>query len=568
MPRSRTPLTAALVLFVAAPVFAHGGSFRGPSGGVPPGLPSQPSKPGETGGSTHSWLTWWGYNQFKYTDFRRRQVERRGPISGAKRHRNDVEEDPNAWRADVRSRLTPLMLEALKDHDEEVRTAAAVALGKWRVHLAIPELKKLYQRDDVRQVREAGVLGLMLMRDPTLRDWFIQLAEQRDDKAEKFRVRGYALLGLGLIGDEAARSYLLALLDPKNKKARRNLPKKEKHRRELLVAAVASLTQVEGVDLSQDFLRIAQDKRLPEQVRAYAVSAIGKTGAKRHLPVLLEMARKDRSYHMRRSAVVALGALATRTDSEVIEELGKRLKRDDDKIVRHFAALNLGIIGGPKAFQILRRSYGDANKEARGFFLLAYGLCKEPVAADLLAEHVKAFKDPMDAAAACLALGLFEDSERTPVVRRQFDQAKAWTLMQTCMLSLGILNDQSSANKVKEILLTKRQPAVRTSAAVSYALLRQWSALPVLIDLLHEARSIVTLSALAQVMGFLSSPQAVDPLVKMYEDRKLQRQARAFALVSLGALGDPEDFPVLVRMAWDINYLLRSDPLDEALTIL
>jgi HEAT repeat protein len=564
----RTLLATALVCLPCAPVLAHGGSFKGPRGGVPPGLPAQPSKPGESGGSTHTWLTWWGYNQFRYVDFRRRQVARRGPVSGSTRPKERKEEDPNAWRADVRLRLTPLMLEALKDHDEEVRTAAAVALGKWRVRVAIPELQALVKQDDVRQVREAGVLGLMLMREPMLRDWFIATAEQPDEKHERFRIRGYALLGLGLIGDEASRRYLLALLDPQNRKARRSLPDKEKYRREYLVAAVASLTQVEGFDLSDDFLRIAREARLPEQVRAYAVSALGKAKQRRHLPVLVEMASKDKSFHVRRSAVMALGAMATRTDAEVLELLGKRLKRDPDRIVRHFCALNLGVIGGPRAFRILRENYADANKEARGFFLLAYGLCREPVAADLLGELLKTFKDPMDQAAACLALGLFDDQGRAPVVRAQFAHAKAWTLMQTCMLSLGLLNDQASSGKIKEILLTKKQPAVRTSAAISYALLRQWSAVPLFLDLLHEAKSIVTLSAVAQVMGFLSSPGAVDALVALYKDKKLQRQARAFALVSLGALGDPEDFPVLIRMAWDINYLLRSDPVDEALTIL
>jgi HEAT repeat protein len=564
----RSLLATALLYLFCAPAWAHGGSFKGPSGGVPPGLPTQPSKPGESGGSTHSWLTWWGYNQFRYVDFRRRQVARRGPVSGSTRQKKKDEEDPNAWRGDVRTRLTPLMLEALKDRDEEVRTAAAVALGKWRVRIAIPDLRTLVKQDDVRQVREAGVLGLMLMRDASLRDWFIAVADERDEKAERFRIRGYALLGLGLIGDDVARNYLLALLDPAQKEMRRHLPKKEKYRRELLVAAVASLTQVKEVDLSDDFLRIAQDKRLPEQVRAYAISAIGKAKQRRHLPTLLEIVKKDKSFHMRRSAVTALGAMGTRHDSNVLEALGKRLKKDDDRIVRHFCALNLGVIGGPKAFQLLRENYKDANKEARGFFLLAYGLCGEPVAADLLGELLKTFKDPMDQAAACLALGLFDDAGRAPVVRAQFDHAKAWTLIQTCMLSLGLLNDQSSSDRIKEILITKKQPAVQTSAAISYALLRQWSAVPVFLDLLHEAKSIVTLSALAQVMGFLSSPRAVDSLVEMYKDTKLQRQARAFALVSLGALGDPEDFPVLIRMAWDINYLLRSDPVDEALTIL
>ena len=76
------------------------------------------------------------------------------------------------------------------------------------------------------------------------------------------------------------------------------------------------------------------------------------------------------------------------------------------------------------------------------------------------------------------------------------------------------------------------------------------------------------LSSLSQIMGFLSSPKAVEPLEKLYKDKNLQRQARAFALVALGALGDPEDTPIFIRLAFDINYFIRSDPVDEAVTIL
>ena len=140
--------------------------------------------------------------------------------------------------------------------------------------------------------------------------------------------------------------------------------------------------------------------------------------------------------------------------------------------------------------------------------------------------------------------------------------------MQTTMLALGILDDKQSAPGIKEALIIRKEPSVRTAAAMSYALLKQWSAIPVFVDLLETSTSIVTLSTISQVMGFLSSPRAVDPLVKIVENDKLQRQARAFALVALGSLGDPEEIPLLVRMAFDMNYMIRSDPIDEAITIL
>jgi len=550
-----------LLLLAAAPAFAHGGRFRGQGGGVPPGLPAQPTAPDSSGGATHTWLTWWGYNQFRYMDFRRRQAERRGPVTNLD---GRAEKDPNAWRAVVRARLTPTLVGALADDDSEVRTAAAIALGKWRTVLAIPDLQRAYEKDDKRDVREAALLGLALVRDPSLRPLFERVASSQETK---LRERGYALLGLGLLGDGESRAFLLALLSPDDKKSRAVIPDIPKERLHFLSAAVAALTQVEGVDLSGEFLRIALDERLDEDVRAYAVSALGKTGAVACRNQVLKFLG-DESDQLRRSAALALGRLATRMDTDAIEALGKRAADDRDRIVRHFSTLSLGMIGGPKAFQLLKKHYDAANKEARGFFLVAYGLSKEPGAAELLEKVMKGDADPMMSAAAALALGLLEDGSRAPAIRETFDNAKAWTLMQTCMLSLALLNDQASADRIQGVLEGRRQPEVRTAAAVAFALLRQWSALPVLIGILREERSVVTLTSISQVMGFLSSEKAVAPLMELYADKNLQRQARAFALVAIGALGDPEEVPLLVRLAFDLNYMLRSDPVDEAITIL
>jgi HEAT repeat protein len=402
------------------------------------------------------------------------------------------------------------------------------------------------------------------MRDASLRPLFERVAGSADTK---LRQRGFALLGLGLLGDSDSRLFLLSLLSPEDKKARLLIPEIPVERRHFLCAAVAALTQAPEVDLSAEFLRIANEDRLDEEVRAYAVSALGKTGATACLPQVRAFLDTEDD-QIRRSAALALGRLATRKDTEAIDALAKVVGADRDRIVRHFATLSLGMIGGPQAFQLLQKHYADANKEARGFFLLAYGLSKEPASGEILATVMKADADPMMQAAAALALGLLEDPARMPAIREAFEHAKSWTLLQTCMLSLALLNDQESAERIEGILVAKRQPEVRTAAALAFALLRQWTALPVLMGILREEKSLVTLTSISQVMGFLASEKAVEPLVELYRDKNLQRQARAFALVAIGALGDPEEIPLLVRLAFDLNYMLRSDPVDEAITIL
>ena len=57
-------LTIMALLVLTAPALGHGGSYRGPQGEVPPGLvPGPPPKPDSTGGSYHTWLSWWGWNK-------------------------------------------------------------------------------------------------------------------------------------------------------------------------------------------------------------------------------------------------------------------------------------------------------------------------------------------------------------------------------------------------------------------------------------------------------------------------------------------------------------------------
>jgi HEAT repeat protein len=557
-------LATFVLILLAGHVLAHGGSYRGPGGETPPGLiPGPPPKPDSTGGAYHTWLSWWGWNKFKYFDYRSLQIARRRPTKTGGVE-NEKPEDPDAWRGEIRAAYTPLMLKAVEDEDDEVRTSAAVALGKWRVKSAIARLKKMRIRDKKKQVRESALLGLILMRDPSLLPFLGHLAM---DAREKDRMRGYALLGIGLIDDEISRDLLFAVLDPRNEKARRTLPQSDQKRSELLCAAVAGLAWRKDPAVGNRLLALARDRRILPLVRAYALAAVGKVGAEAPVPAILEILARDKNHHLRRSAAVALGTLGM-GDEGVLAALERSLKLDKDRIVRHFSTLSLGRIGGPGAFAILSKSFPLANSEAHSFFLIAFGLCREPAAVTILEKVLERGGNARDRAAAALALGLSKSKESAEKVRTAFTDARDWLLIEATMLSLGLLDDKVSAERIEGILKNTRPPSVRSSAALSYSLLRPWSANRVLTEILRTAKSIITLSNVSQIMGFLPNRDAAGPLVTLYEDEKLQRQARAFALVALGALGDPEPVPILATIAFDLNYMIRADAVDEAATIL
>ena len=559
------PTLLLLALLPCNSALAHGGQFRPPRGAprapTPPGLPAQPTAPAQTGKVQHTWTVWWSYSQFQYLDYRRMQRERAGPITGS-----EGKQDADKWRDELRARLIPVLRKAITDKDREVRTAAAVALGKLQVRAAIPDLERMLRLDKLQEGREAALLGLMYMREPQLRATFEREVRR---KAGKLRVRGFALFGIGRLGDDQSIAYLQSFFDRKDKQAKAILPSSSGEKREFRVACLAAMLMSERKDLGDFMLGVARDNRFDEQVRAYAVTALGKVGARDRLKELIAYLRdKDEHDQVRRSAAIALGVLGKRTDATLIKELKLTMARGKDAVLRHFSIISLGRIGGAAASQALLKRLRRVRGEDREFVLVALGLSKNPKAAAVLVKALHQEKHARRKAAAALALGLLGDRKQAAVLNKEYGRAKDWLLLQTCSLSLGMLHHKPAAARLKDILIEKKEPGLRMAAALAYALIRQHAAVPLFLEILRESSSLITMTAMVRVMSLLSSPSAAKPLEKIYADKDVQRQVRAYALVGLGTLADRADFPLLVPMGFDINYFVRCPPLDEAITIL
>ena len=560
------PRVAAILLVAVSPIFAHGGQFRPPGGrpGIPtpPGLPAQPTAPSQTGKILHSWTIWWGYTQFQYLDYRRLQRERRGPVSGGDQEKKDAD----AWRDALRTRLIPILREAIKDKDKEVRTAAAVALGKLEAKDAIDDLLKMLKRDKLQEGREAALTGLMYMREPQLRETFSRIVRK---KSEKIRVRGFALFGIGRLGDSESVQYLQAFFDRKNKKARAILPTSTGERREFRVACLAALLMGEAKGLENFYLTVALGKRYDEHVRAYALTALGKLKARSKLPNMVKLLKDPKQHdQIRRSAAVAIGVVGRPTDVNAINALKHASRGGRDFPLKHFSLVSMGRIGGDACVKYLLEHAKVVRNEDREFTLIALGLTKDARAAPTLVKALRTERNAKRKAAAAIAIGLLGDRKLAGDLHDEYNHAKDWLLLQSCSLSIGMLDYQPATERLKEVLTTKKQPALRMAAALAYALLRQHAAVPLFVDMLRSTNSVVTLTALVRVMSYLSSSNAAQPLEELYGDKKVQRQVRAYALVSLGQLADRADFPMLMTLGFDINYFIRCPPLDEAITIL
>src|SRR5689334_1624344 len=129
--RSLVPV-ALLAAALPATAFAHGGSYAPPVTGQP-GNPQVPPGTADAPGGTTRWETWWAANKEYFLRLGEQMREDDGPVSeglGGKKPRVSAAAARETRDAAAPAALVPLFVEALADESFEVRTAAAIALGK------------------------------------------------------------------------------------------------------------------------------------------------------------------------------------------------------------------------------------------------------------------------------------------------------------------------------------------------------------------------------------------------------------------------------------------------------
>lgn len=537
-----------MLLGLSGALLAHGGSYR------PPPRPLAGDKykphlrtvPGTTarrsaGTPLQPWEYWWRLNREELLRLRER-VERRTIITG-------TPVDKRSGRAKLRDeKLLPLMLEALGSRDEEIRTAAAVALGKFRSAQARPLLLDRLARDSVKQVREAAMLGLILLRDPELAAPFRKLAR---DPGQSDRIRAWALLGLGFLGQ---RDYLAEVVSSGEQKDQQ---------RSVAALALGFCGPSAAAPLATTLI----DRRAPKDARGFAGSGLARIGSPLVEPDLLRLIEDRHAIPAARyGAAIAAGRVFAPGRIRVIDRLGRKAGRDPDRALRALLVMSLGRIGGDRAASRIVAASRTMPQNA-GFAYLALGLSGADGAGSVLMSMFDRIRDANQRGACALGLALAGHKRAARMLRAQVKRSNP-AFLPHGMVALGMLDDPKAIKLIREVLEKNRDPVVRREAALALALLRRSGAVPELIELYGKSRSAFLRTSIASALGLIGAENAVDALLAIYRDKARQSEERAIALAALGRIGDLDPVPLLARLAVDLNPYVKPDAILELLQIL
>ncbi len=564
--------------FAATAAYAHGGSFTPAQPSPPdPGPPLGPGwhtpditgDPSLTPGTSDPavvitrWEAWWSANKEGILRLAERM---RGSAPGTTESRPKSERERNWERlrdAARTKRLAELFVEALSDPDSEVRTAAAIALGKTGCPEGAEPLRRAALKDARKDVRESAVLGLGLLgRQADLP--FLEVLLGQDEKEP--RVRAFAAFSMGMIGGEDAAVPLLRLADDGGEERGRGPLLRQPE----LAASVFTAMGLCGSPAALPALRRAVlDDRFDPSVRAFALVALGRLGDRVSAATAVSILAKERDPSLRRAAAIALGKLAAGDDAIAVQTLLQAMRGERDALARHFAAMALGGIDSLAVRQELRAAFKDGADSDRPFAALALALQRDKESAPMLRDALSRTSDESDAGNLCIALGVLGDADAVPIVEKQMASAHKPWLTGYAALALGLLGSTGSAAQIRARLETERDQRLRMNLAVALGLLHDPAAQKYLVDTLCGAGYLYERGSAAMALGALRLAPAVPQLEAVYRDRNEKEMLRAFAVIALGQIADPSEVPKLARFAIDGDYgaSAKVDPLRELLSI-
>lgn len=417
----------------------------------------------------------------------------------------------DALRGRATADLRDFLIDALLDLSQEVRAAAAKALGSFRNDDPVEAL--LLERlatDSAADVRSAAAtaLGDLVGSPPkaAVADALVATL-QNDADAE---VRAAAAASLSRIGNEPAIAALTAALGTERQGRVQS-------------QAIGGLYRLPSPELTTFLLKLLDSPNLADEGRIKAIRGLGETQSAGAMLKLIALLTADPDDQARSTAAAALGRF---DDAKAAEALRTALQKDPKEPVREAAATALGemasahVVAGEALAVALRQ---DANVDVR--------------------------------AAAAVALGRLRDTNALPALLLALQKDPNRDVRRNAVRALGRLSRPEAAPRLQNALLKDRDREVRALAAQSLAALSATNHAKFLLSVFEK--DLTVRAEVAGVLGQLASPEAREALLQAMN--RGGRNERVSVLQSLGDAGEARALaPLMVLLKEDPNSNVRA----------
>ena len=149
------------------------------------------------------------------------------------------------------------------------------------------------------------------------------------------------------------------------------------------MVALAHMREVDAEVAVPLILKVIEDEH--QQVRSFAVFALGVKRTDESLPALLRILETDPDYGIRADAAGALGYLE---DNRAFEALVRAFYEDVEWLVRFSAAVALGNLKDPRAYELLLKALDEDNSLLQQAAIAALGEIGDVRALDRILDFV------------------------------------------------------------------------------------------------------------------------------------------------------------------------------------
>jgi HEAT repeat protein len=475
------------------------------SGVTPPIALTDPNPP---------WWLWWEMNKLDYLRPNRLNMLS-GPVSGYA----FGDSLPTNLLNERRGELFHMLLELLEDKDERVRGAAAIALGRVAGADAVFFIRPLLE-DEHGYVREQAILALGATGARTAAPLLLEIARHGNTKRSKRGrltpdARPLAIVALGL----GRRAGMPEEVDADVAKllAERRLS----DRASVGFAALLYQTLVSSGEVGAVARKIAEDGHGRFEVRGRAVEAIALEEPGVAAPALTRHLNGGR-VDLRRSAALGLGGVESELATPALKTA---FEMEHEPLTRGFLLLSIGRQGGEDARDFLTRVLADDDRVMRPWAALALGIAAHDT----------------------------DDANARKAIREGMEREKNATSFGAYLLASGISGDLEARDRAIELLIESKNVRTRMYAALCLGMLGDEPSRAALAKHMPQERSSMVAVNVAHALGCIGDGRDAAPLVENLERLERQPVMQPLAAVALGFHGSRVAFDGLLDLAHDAH---------------